>query len=115
MRFQNQTVVVIGAYSIFIHELAKVFAVEGARVFVLGMPSALRDERVPEARYIETSLIDAAQVRVAVKQVLAESGQINVLVTNMMLPMPAEAVRPARDISAELWDEHQRRFYSSVY
>ena len=114
MTFQNQTIVIAGTASSLTYELASAFSAEGANVFVLGanLPMGSADGRV---RYMTADLLNSSLVSDAVGQIARQTGKIDALITNLLLPMPVATYRPAVELSAEQWDADQRLFYSSVF
>lgn len=77
------------------HALAQAFTAEGATVVVL-------DPLLNEPRSLSA----------AVENVAREHGHIDVLVTNYLLPMPREAALAATDLTPDVWEAQQRRFFA---
>lgn len=114
MRFENMTVILAGQPSPLLADMGQAFLAEGARVFVIG-PAPGPAERIAGADQVDADLADADSVIAAVRRVRAAAGQVDILVTNTLLPMPADAFRPAQHTSPALWSQDQQRFLNSVY
>jgi 3-oxoacyl-[acyl-carrier protein] reductase len=108
-RFENQTIVVTGASRGLGRAIAIAFAAEGAHVFI-GYHSREDDakraaEMVQQAGGVATLLPfdvqDPASVDVAIERVLAERGQIDVLVNNAAIVQDA----PFALMSRENWQQ----------
>ncbi len=112
--FRDQTVVVAGISSSLTHELVAAYRSDGAQVFVLGT-NLHTDSMDTGVQVITVDLLDATAVSDSIQQIAAKTGKIDALITNMLLPMPIDAYRPAAELTPERWDADQIEFQNSVF
>jgi NAD(P)-dependent dehydrogenase (short-subunit alcohol dehydrogenase family) len=94
-RYAEQVVALIGAENAFSAALADSFAQEGAIV-----------ERIDADRS------DLASTQAALGEIARKHGRLDVMLTNVLLPMPPEAALGAAESTPEQWEAQQRRFYT---
>ncbi len=88
-RLNGKIAIVTGGGSWIGKEIAKVYAKEGAQVFVLGRDAFKLRQAVSEilnlegnAHYIETDISQEASVKQSIGKIISECGQIDIIVQN---------------------------------